>query len=344
MDLFFIQNSAISDLLKGIAKDYDTYVLNWLDENLHYEKFNPESDKEVIIGEFRPYEPIKSFFTLPKEKVASYKVDISQKKPIAIIGAKACNLHSLKIQDYVFIQGDFKDPVYMKARENALIVSADCTSFKDVCFCLAMGVEPFPNEGFDLNFSAADDGYLVKVGSKKGKAVIENNKGLFRERSDKVEEVEKHKKEFHKALSKSIEAMGMPEADLHFRNVDKGFDSEVWNKEGARCVECGACNLGCPTCHCFLLYDSGNKDDFERLKVWDSCLYKKFAEVAGGANPRKYRAERLRNRFIKKFVFFKNVLDIYACTGCGRCIEACMGKIDIREVLKELGHAGSESL
>jgi predicted aldo/keto reductase-like oxidoreductase len=29
------------------------------------------------------------------------------------------------------------------------------------------------------------------------------------------------------------------------------------------------------------------------------------------------------------------VLKKYACDGCGRCIEACTGKIDIRDVLKK---------
>jgi NAD-dependent dihydropyrimidine dehydrogenase PreA subunit len=43
---------------------------------------------------------------------------------------------------------------------------------------------------------------------------------------------------------------------------------------------------------------------------------------------------RLRNRFEKKFDYFPKVNDLYACTGCGRCILACPGKIDIRKVLK----------
>ncbi|MBN1270235.1 MAG: 4Fe-4S dicluster domain-containing protein, partial [Kiritimatiellae bacterium] len=68
---------------------------------------------------------------------------------------------------------------------------------------------------------------------------------------------------------------------------------------------------------------------------WDSCLFKNFARVAGGANPRSHRAERLLNRFDKKFNFFPGVLEgLYACDGCGRCIEACTGQIDIRDVLK----------
>jgi ferredoxin len=72
----------------------------------------------------------------------------------------------------------------------------------------------------------------------------------------------------------------------------------------------------------------------DRFRLWDSCLLKDFAQVAGGANPRPHLWMRLRNRFEKKFDFFPQLAGIYACTGCGRCILACPAKIDIREVLK----------
>jgi ferredoxin len=58
--------------------------------------------------------------------------------------------------------------------------------------------------------------------------------------------------------------------------------------------------------------------------------------VAGGVNPRKKLLERLRNRFIKKFYFFPTLIGTFGCTGCGRCVEACLGNIDIRKVLREL--------
>ena len=117
--------------------------------------------------------------------------------------------------------------------------------------------------------------------------------------------------------------------------VRDSFDSPLWEDFAADCVECGACNFVCCTCHCFLLADGTCEASCPaRVKQWDSCLFEGFGRVAGGGNPRARRSERLRHRFDKKFNFAPDVLGFYACDGCGRCTEACVGKIDIRAVLR----------
>ncbi len=102
-------------------------------------------------------------------------------------------------------------------------------------------------------------------------------------------------------------------------------------------MECGLCTHICPSCHCYLLYDEkGKASSFERSRMWDTCQYRGFARVAGGANPRVSRAQRLRHRYLHKLDYFKDISGLYMCTGCGRCVEGCLGKIDMREVLKKL--------
>ena len=118
--------------------------------------------------------------------------------------------------------------------------------------------------------------------------------------------------------------------------VREGYNMDTWKQFMLTCVECGGCNFICDTCHCFLLADKKGQPKNKKARVWDSCLYANYAKVAGGANPLKTRAQRLRNRFVKKFDFFVDNLGMPACCGCGRCIEVCPGKIDIREVLKDL--------
>jgi ferredoxin len=92
----------------------------------------------------------------------------------------------------------------------------------------------------------------------------------------------------------------------------------------------------CDTCHCFLLSDDSSSGNARRLRLWDGCLLKNFTKVAGGANPLRLRYMRLRNRYLKKFDFFISNLGYQACCGCGRCIEVCPGKIDIRRILRKL--------
>jgi ferredoxin len=118
--------------------------------------------------------------------------------------------------------------------------------------------------------------------------------------------------------------------------VLSGYNSTIWQKEMQTCVECGGCVFMCDTCHCFLLTDEEKEADAQRLRIWDGCLFKNFTRVAGGANPLKMRYMRLRNRYLKKFDFFIENIGYQACCGCGRCIDVCPGRIDIRSILRRL--------
>ena len=139
-----------------------------------------------------------------------------------------------------------------------------------------------------------------------------------------------------KQVMENLKINDIPHQDRFEGIIEKNFESEIWKEEAQRCVECGCCTIICPTCHCFLLYDQKNETSQARLRVWDSCMIKDYAQVAGGGNPRPKLWMRLRNRFEKKFDFFPKVAKVYACTGCGRCITGCPAKIDIRRVLRRL--------
>ncbi len=124
--------------------------------------------------------------------------------------------------------------------------------------------------------------------------------------------------------------------------VEGKDESPVWAEMSETCVGCGACTNICPSCHCFFLAElaphteNRNPAGFEKARYWDSCQSAGFARVAAGANPRGKLAERFRNRFYCKLEYKPKNFNLLACTGCGRCIEACQGKIDVREVLSKL--------
>ncbi len=338
-----------TNLLDIIQKDYDIFVPSKKDDSRFYKKYSSEMEQDepeeklaesIVVGEVRAFEPLKAFFFRARERVADgFKADLPQSnaKPFCIIGAKACDLKGFKVHDNVFKEHDYVDPFYMNARENNLVISADCTLAIDTCFCLSVDVKPYPEADFDLNLSQVSRGFIVHSGSQKGQSLIDSNASLFGDARDElISEMNEQRSRVYGEVKKNIKENKIPGQD-HFEGIiQKNYDSTIWADEAAACVECGACNTICPTCHCFLLYDQMDKKKMERLRVWDSCMIKDFAKVAAGVNPRPLLWMRLRNRFEKKFDFFPKYGGIYACTGCGRCISACPAKIDIRKVLKRL--------
>jgi len=338
----YISGGNLFRLLDALKSDYEVFVPAKKGEHLFYKKYEAP-DEDIVIGGVRTFEPVKAFFSKAREVVAEgFKPDTphAQDKPFAIVGVKACDIKGFKVQDHVFLNHDCEDPFYIKNRRDNLIISADCTRAIKTCFCLAVGIKPYPEDNFDINLSRTEGGFIVESGSEKGKALIEKHKALFEEaNSGQQQSKEEQRSRVTKEVEESIKQENVPDQSKYKGIIERNFDSKIWEEEANACVECGACNTICPTCHCFLLYDQKDEKKMERLRIWDSCMIKDFARVAGGHNPRAKLWMRLRNRFEKKFDYFPKVADIYACTGCGRCISACPAKIDIRKVLEKLVNA-----
>ncbi len=338
---FYLSNADFDRFLEVLSLSYQVYVPVQKDKQRFYKKFTPQ--EPVAVGEVRTFEPLKAFFTRARELVAhnfDKAVPHPKQKPIAIVGAKACDLKGFKIQDYVFSGRhgqDTADPLYVANRRDNLIISADCTCALETCFCLALGLMPHPEEGFDINLSPVENGFLLESASEKGQSLIEKNLSLFTQaRNEHFSQRESVRTKTAAQVTENLKVHEVPHQDRFEGIIKRNFESEIWKEEAKTCVECGACTIICPTCHCFLLYDQKNQTDMARLRVWDSCMIKDYARVAGGGNPRSQLWKRLRNRFDKKFDFFPKVAQVYACTGCGRCITACPAKIDIRRVLRKL--------
>lgn len=340
--MYYIPKQNLFKLLNALKRDYEVYVpvKSVKRGQAPFYKRYTQFSNDICLGEVRASEPLKAFYSRAREVVAEgFSPDIprSGAKPLAILGVKACDLKGFKIQDYVFKDHDYQDPFYLKAREENLIISADCTCAIDTCFCLAQDVQPYPQENFDINFSQIKEGFLVEAGSEKGRTFIDKYPSVFEQAQQRlIFQREEQRAKVVKEVQRNIKENDIPGQELYEGVIEKKYESDIWEDEAKACVECGACNTICPTCHCFLLYDQKDQKRMARLRIWDSCMLKDFARVAGGANPRPRLWMRLRNRFEKKFDFFPKLTKIYACTGCGRCISACPAKIDIRKVLKRL--------
>ncbi len=347
----FATAEGLKGLLQELGKSYTIFVPEKRGEHRLYRRWDstagqapPEGGTSawgsaaMCLGEVRAYEPLKSFYFQARKKVAENfedRIPGDGGKPLCLVGVKACDLKGFAVLDRVFQGHDYVDPFYAKARRENLIVSADCTCALEVCFCLALGGAPYPQEGFDINLSELSGGHLVEAGSERGSRLLEEGSAFLQPAGEQqLREREARRAEVTEAVRHNIREHGVPDQDALAGAIRRNYEAPLWREEAATCVECGACNAVCPTCHCFQLFDQTDGRRLARFRIWDSCLIKDFARVAGGANPRPYLWMRLRNRFEKKFDFFPAVEGIYACTGCGRCILACPGKIDIRRVLE----------
>ncbi|MFA5008369.1 MAG: 4Fe-4S dicluster domain-containing protein [Candidatus Omnitrophota bacterium] len=332
----YIKNNDFPKLLDNLSADYRVFAPQETRKNYFWKEYKGAFQ----FSKYRTITPLRQFFTPAIEHIDNYfasNAKPGEKKPICMVGAKACDLgNALKMQDYVFLEGD-TDNSYKQMREQNLIIASDCTAFKETCFCLALGNMPYPQELFDLNISPVDEGYLLEVGSKKGQETIASNKSFFSEASDTiVKQRENNRKITVEEFRCQIQPLEFPKDSLLNSLIKNGYGDKLWTEEALRCVECGACIMNCPTCHCFLLFDTKDENGYFKGRIWDGCQYKNFTRVAGGANALRLREQRLRNRYIKKFEFFPERIKLYACTGCGRCAESCPAKIDIRKIFKTL--------
>jgi len=334
--IYKISKKDLFDLFGRLAENARVLVPYIKGERLYFDDFDIDKQDCIELGGIRQTQPLKSFLNPSREKIIDG--DGEDSGQIVIAGVKGCDLSSLILQDFVFLKGDVEDPFYAKGRNRALLIGCDCTYAKETCFCTAMEGSPYPRRDFDISLSPVSDYFLAEGSSDKGVSLINKFRAFFKEADGKdIEARQRNRDRVTSQVDDFIKARGTKNTKDVKGSVAKNYNLvELWQDFSSTCVECGACNLVCPTCHCFLLFDEKSKDFAKRFKAWDACLYKSFAGVAGGANPRRHLYERLRNRFEKKFDFFPQILDYFACTGCGRCIEACPGDIDLREVLKGL--------
>jgi len=337
MEAVFI--SKLKPFLDSVAENMDVYVPKKVGKHFVYSKYGPTSDSAVEFNDIRSCMPVKEFLLPMREQVAALPqpVEPEEVKPFAVFGLKECDLCSIKILDKVFAnaEDDFVDPFYTVRREKMFIICSDCNQAGGSCFCNLFSGLGFASDGFDLNVSEIKDGFIIEPGSQKGKDFIERYSELFASvPTNLLAERDENRARVQKQLEQNNTDLQL-NASLK-EIVQDNQESEIFDIEAKNCIECQACTRVCPTCHCFYIYDTKQKDYFAKMKMWDSCMRQAYAAVAGGENPNKILGDRIKHRFLHKFVYFFERYGIDMCVGCGRCVDADAGGIDIRKVLKRL--------
>jgi len=347
MNVCFLNKSKIKNLME-ILLEYGRVFASMEAEiasnrNSGSRIFIRELQKDQIgdyrVPGFRAFDTFKSFVLPIRSCVADYPsenwTDIKGTEERKVLfGLKACDLVSFSILDKVFLEDpDFIDPFYKKRRESLILVSSDCMYSRDSCFCNLLGYTPFPKAGFDINISEINGGYLIESGSEVGSEILQEL-SLPEVKENQIAERNKARKKVTEELEKrnAVFAEAFSKPDIV---ASKTFDSDAGWDLGSTCVSCGACTNVCPVCYCFTLFDreGKKKEQYKRYMVWDSCQFKGFSQMAGGMNPRFSHMDQFKNRFYHKFFRFFERYKTYKCTGCGRCIDNCLGDIDMREVL-----------
>ena len=329
--------SELKPFLDAVAEQMELYVPKKAGEHYVFSKYDPSAETEVESNNIRVCTPVKEFLFPLRELAAVFPEPVEPKpiRPFAIFGLKDCDLRSIEILDKVFLEEEFEDPFYVRRRENMFVISSDCFDPAESCLCNVLDGKPFAVSGFDLNVSKVRDGFIVEAGSDKGEEFVEKHSRLF---SEAPEALLKERDEERSRTQKQLEQQNKKlRFDAPIREVvESSEESDVYDVEAKNCIECQACTRICPTCHCFYLYDTSQKDYFAKMKMWDSCMRMAYAQVAGGANPHKMLGDRLKHRLMHKFVYFLDRYGINMCVGCGRCVDAEAGGVDLREVLKKL--------
>jgi len=331
IEKYYIGKAHWKSILKTWMEKYNVIAPQNEHDHLYLKPVTTENSSGIVFDEARAVQPLKTYFMPLLSEVTNRTV--KQDKPWLFLGVKACGLAALGILDQAF-GGDYSDPVYQQRRLESLIVSTDCAQPLATCFCTLVGGNPYPEKGFDLNFSKVWDGFVIEVGSLRGRALLEGHDSSCKE------VVKEEAEALKKIRARAVNDIARNNANFSFdslsaETLNNFWDSKIWRLDSENCVECGACTHICPTCHCYLLDDVTRKA-FVKLRGWDSCQYSGYAMTAGGGTPRPELAERFRNRYFCKFKYLVDNYQTAGCTGCGRCIPACQGQIDMRPTLNGL--------
>jgi sulfhydrogenase subunit beta (sulfur reductase) len=247
-------------------------------------------------------------------------------KPQVVFGLRPCDARGIAVLDSVFVGREPVDASYARRREATTLIGLACPQMWDTCFCGTMGSAPDDASQMDVMLTKTGNAYAVNAVTEKGKQIVA---GL--------------------AMNDSDAAMAAPnlnpqESLVNQAKLPEHFRDGYWDLLAERCIGCRVCAYVCPTCRCFDVRDQvverrTNHSLSDRVRCWDSCTGANYRVVAGGANPRSTKGQRLRNRFFCKLYYVPQGYGSDGCVGCGRCVESCPVNIDIVEVMRDLARA-----
>ena len=328
MQYLEIEKEEWNKALKRLLLSYSIFATAKNDFGIDYEPVTPANINEITYNRPKPATSLKSFFLPVKENVTSGSKLNRQR---VLIGMPNCDIEGLALLDQIYLDKDFPDQYYRERRDNTILISSDCFGIQEHCHCTTYGIKPFAVSGGDLAIISHGNLMVFRIITERGREFLSQLAQMKELHDNSILMAIKAQQE--KTLEMLLESnKGLPDYKQTGQLL-KNSVKEIWLRYSAGCVSCGACAAICPTCSCFLLID---KPGFEKAKQLDTCQYPGFERVAGGEDALYEKHLRFRNRYMCKYVWKPEKFDALACTGCGRCIEACIGGINKNKLFLEL--------
>lgn len=289
-------------------------------------KFVKINSSENIEGE-KSYYPLRKLFFPPKEilyQSQGGKIISSQKqtKRRVIFGIPLFDLEALTQYTVIFAH----DPYFQAVLRNTIIIGESPVP-DEYTFYKSFEEKVLRHQKFDLYLDQNKDGsYRLFTGSEDGQKILED---------------------FGETNYEHIEYQGAvpPKISHHWLEIKEKIKasrgSKIWKELAKKCLACGKCTLVCPTCYC---YDLQTKANGKIIREWGNCFYSDFSEVAGGYKFLKNIEERIYNWYDHKFVRMPEEYGFVGCVQCGRCIDVCPIKINIKENLEIISRFNAKCL
>jgi len=340
--MFALQQDKIDSLFELISASKALYIP--VDSDKGTADFKRWSAGTKLSSALKTVRSAKDFFFPKAEKLVEYKKNgttfevVDPRKEVedfVVFGVRACDAKSFSVIDAVYLNMDPVDSYYKNRRDHGTVITLACNEPAKTCFCSTYNIDAAEPAG-DVSAWLADGKYYFKANTQKGEAFIENAKSLLSDADEKAVDTLK------KDIKAKIEKLPFAHLDMSkFQGKDmlKIFNSKIWDKVSETCLGCGTCTFVCPTCMCFDVRDFKNGNEVKQVRCWDSCMYHDFTQMAA-ANPRLTQKERSRQRFMHKLMYYPMAHeDVFACVGCGRCLESCPINMNIVKVIKAVQEA-----
>ena len=309
----FLDRLARDYKLVGPARDRSAFVFAELD-----------GDHPPVLDYPRTILPVKKYIhpahdALFEMRKGEFKETVTDEK-LAFLGLHICEINAIMRLDMAMAN----DPYYAARRKDMLIMGVHCKPTEE-CFCKSMKADELPDGVCDLFFKEDGDGFLVHVGTEKGRKLAGSS--IFQP-TDKV--VSRIAAEYDEKRHIDI--------DKVWRNFVKNNNNQLWDDMAKLCLGCANCTTTCPLCYCYDVADLTRvvPENPERERFWDSCTLLNFATVTGGHKFRPDIKARYRNIYTHKFKSFVDEFNVPACVGCGRCIAFCPAGINMMKNLERL--------